>query len=188
MSSVASTVVCDNQWMTIIMTICFVVTLVVTWLCAIYLTHNLWYQQKICSTWSDGTNGHKKVKLICVATEIQCGLSQIVLAILIYFLYKKCIEVSANTVDSDEITVQTTGAIFLGMFMYTFSLTCVNIVFASRVAVAFYDTIWQLSKKQIIFLKLVFITQFCCNLASPALYFFFNSTVSLFFMALSLVK
>ena len=188
MSSVAATVVCDNLWIAIMMTICFAVTLVITWLFAIYLTHNLWYQQKICSNRSDGTKAHNKVKLICVATEIQCGLSQIVLAILTYLDYKECIKESADIVGMAKLSVQKTTATFLGMFMYTFSLTCVNVVFASRVGVAFYDTIWQLSKKQIIFLKFVFIIQFCCNLASPTLYFVFNGNASLFFMALSLVE
>ena len=185
MLSVASTVFCDKQWITIMMTVCFVATLVITCLCAIYLTHNLCYQQKVCSNGSDGTNAHKKVKLICVVTEIQCCFSQIALVMMIYFFYKECMKESAHF---DEVSVETTTAIFLGMFMYTFSLTCVNIVFACRVAVAFYDTIWQLSKKQIIFIKLVFTIQFCCNLASPILFFIFNGIVSLFFMALSLVE
>ena len=169
------------------MAICFVVTLVITWLCAIYLTLNLWYHQQTCGSGSDVINSHKKVKLICVVTAIQCGLSQIVLAILTYFDYKECINESVG-IERDEVSVQGTTATFLGMFMYTFSLTCVNIVFANRVAVAFYDTIWQLSKKQIIFLKLVFITQFCCNLAIPTLYFIFNGGALLLFMALSLVE
>ena len=190
MPSVASTIVCDNQWITIMMAICFVVTLVITWLCAIYLTHNLWYRQKISRNRSDGTKGHTKVKLICVATEIQCGLCQIFLVILTYFEYKQCIKESAHIVAVAEVYVQTTASIFLGcgLFMYIFSLTCVNVVFAIRVAVAFYDTMWQLSKNQIIFLKFVFIIQFCCNLATPILYFIVHETVSLFFMIFSLVE
>lgn len=187
MSPLPSTVMCDNTWITIFTVICFVITLLITWLCAMYLMHNLWYQQKICGSGSDETNVYKQVKLFCVVTEMQCGLSQIALIILTYFFHKECVKESANIDSMDRFSVEITTTTFLGMYMYTFSLTCVYVVFASRVVAAFHGSIWQLSKNKIIVLKLVSIIQFCCNLASPTLYFF-DRTMSLIFMALSLVE